>query len=161
RLPLQGQQGVGAEGGQGHLRQLAGGPGRQGKRRSGRTGQERPRRAWLRRAGVRDNEQAARRGCQESGWKVCGRDHREHPGGARPPAPANTPADFGVSLTNPPGDQAYPIASFTWLLVYRDQGNEAKGKALVKFPWWAIHDGQKYPGTLLYAPLPAPVVKQL
>ncbi len=54
-----------------------------------------------------------------------------------------------------------PIASFTWLLVYRDQPNEAKGKALVKFLWWAIHDGQKYPGTLLYAPLPAPVVKQL
>src|SRR5262249_27607148 len=76
-------------------------------------------------------------------------------------AATNMPADFRVSLTNPPGDQAYPIASFTWLLVYRDQGNEAKGKALVKFLWWAIHDGQKYPGTLLYAPLPAPVVKQL
>ena len=39
------------------------------------------------------------------------------------------PEDFRVSLTNAPGDQAYPIASFTWLLVYRDQANEAKGKA--------------------------------
>ena len=76
-------------------------------------------------------------------------------------AAANMPGDFRVSLTNPPGDHVYPIASFTWLLVYRDQPNEAKGKALVKFLWWAIHDGQKYPGTLLYAPLPAPVVKQL
>ena len=71
------------------------------------------------------------------------------------------PTDFRVSLTNPPGAEAYPIASFTWLLVYKDQPNEAKGKALVKFLWWAIHDGQKYPSALLYAPLPAPVVKQL
>ena len=76
-------------------------------------------------------------------------------------AAASMPGDFRVSLTNPPGEQAYPIASFTWLLVYRDQPSEAKGKALVKFLWWAIHDGQKYPGTLLYAPLPAPVVKQI
>jgi phosphate transport system substrate-binding protein len=76
-------------------------------------------------------------------------------------AASNMPEDFRVSLTNAPGDQAYPIASFTWLLVYRDQANEVKGKALVKFLWWAIHDGQKYPGALLYAPLPAPVVKQL
>jgi phosphate transport system substrate-binding protein len=76
-------------------------------------------------------------------------------------AAGNMPDDFRVSLTNAPGDQAYPIASFTWLLVYRDQANGAKGKALVKFLWWAIHDGQKYPGALLYAPLPAPVVKQL
>ena len=76
-------------------------------------------------------------------------------------AAGNMPDDFRVSLTNAPGDQAYPIASFTWLLVYKDQANEAKGKALVKFLWWAIHDGQKYPGALLYAPLPAPLVKQL
>ncbi len=73
----------------------------------------------------------------------------------------NMPADFRVSLTNAPGDTAYPIASFTWLLVYKDQPNEAKGKLLTKFLWWAIHDGQKYPSDLLYAPLPAPVVKQI
>jgi len=76
-------------------------------------------------------------------------------------AAKSMPADFRVSLTNPPGTDAYPIASFTWLLVYKDQPNESKGKALVKFLWWAIHDGQKYPAALLYAPLPAPVVKQL
>jgi phosphate transport system substrate-binding protein len=73
----------------------------------------------------------------------------------------NMPADFRISLTNPPGTDAYPIASFTWLLVYKDQPNEEKGKALVKFLWWAIHEGQKYPSALLYAPLPAPVVKQI
>ena len=71
------------------------------------------------------------------------------------------PADFRVSLTNAPGESAYPIASFTWLLLYRDQPDATKGKALVKFLWWAIHDGQKYAPELLYAPLPTEVVKQI
>ena len=71
------------------------------------------------------------------------------------------PADFRVSLTNPPGEDAYPIASFTWLLVYKDQPNELKGRALVKFLWWMSHEGQKYADDLLYAPLPPPVVKQI
>jgi len=71
------------------------------------------------------------------------------------------PADFRVSLTNPPGDDAYPIASFTWLLVYKEQANQEKGRALVQFLSWAIHDGQKYAPDLLYAPLPSPVVKQI
>jgi phosphate transport system substrate-binding protein len=76
-------------------------------------------------------------------------------------AASSMPADFRVSLTNAPGDKAYPIASFTWLLVYKHQPDEMKGKLLTKFLWWAIHDGQKYPSDLLYAPLPAPVVKQI
>jgi phosphate transport system substrate-binding protein len=76
-------------------------------------------------------------------------------------AAATMPADFRVSLTNAAGDDAYPIASFTWLLVYREQPNETKGKAIVNFLWWAIHDGQKFTTDLLYAPLPAPVVKQI
>jgi phosphate transport system substrate-binding protein len=71
------------------------------------------------------------------------------------------PADFRVSLTNPPGEKAYPIASFTWLLVYRDQSDAGKGRAMVKFLWWASHEGQKYAADLLYAPLPAEVVKQI
>lgn len=71
------------------------------------------------------------------------------------------PSDFRVSLTNAPGDHAYPIASFTWLLVYKDQPDERKGRALVKFLWWMIHDGQKYTTDLLYAPLPPQVVKQI
>jgi phosphate transport system substrate-binding protein len=71
------------------------------------------------------------------------------------------PADFRVSLTNPPGEDAYPIASFTWLLVYKEQADPTKGLALVKFLRWAIHEGQKYTADLLYAPLPAPVVKQI
>jgi len=71
------------------------------------------------------------------------------------------PADFRVSLTNPPGDDAYPIASFTWLLVYKEQPNEIKGRAIVKFLWWMSHEGQKMAPDLHYAPLPAPVVKQI
>jgi phosphate transport system substrate-binding protein len=71
------------------------------------------------------------------------------------------PADFRVSLTNPPGDEAYPIASFTWLLVYKEQPSELKGRALVKFLWWMSHEGQRYADDLLYAPLPTPVVKQI
>jgi phosphate transport system substrate-binding protein len=71
----------------------------------------------------------------------------------------NLPADFRVSLTNSPGEAAYPIASFTWLLLYEDQAEPTKGQALVKFLWWAIHDGQKYASDLLYAPLPPEVVK--
>lgn len=76
-------------------------------------------------------------------------------------AAKNTPSDFRVSLTNPPGEDAYPIASFTWLLVYKDQPHQVKGQALVKFLWWAIHDGQKYTSDLLYAPLPSQVVSQI
>lgn len=71
------------------------------------------------------------------------------------------PSDFRVSLTDAPGENAYPVASFTWLLVYQEQPDEAKGAALVRFLWWAIHEGQKYASELLYAPLPAPVVKRV
>jgi len=68
------------------------------------------------------------------------------------------PVDFRVSITNAKGKNAYPISSFTYLLVYQDQTDAAKGKALVDFLWWAIHDGQKLAGTLDYAPLPRTVV---
>jgi len=76
-------------------------------------------------------------------------------------AAKNMPSDFRVSLTNPPGDDAYPIASFTWLLVYKEQSDLTKGQALVKFLQWAIHHGQRYTSDLLYAPLPPQVVKQI
>jgi phosphate transport system substrate-binding protein len=71
------------------------------------------------------------------------------------------PADFRVSLTNAPGEKAYPIASFTWLLVYKEQSDEAKGKAVANFLYWATTEGQKYAADLLYAPLPPQVVKQV
>src|SRR5262249_41242524 len=76
-------------------------------------------------------------------------------------AAAEMPPDFRVSLTNAPGPDAYPIASFTWLLVYREQPDEVKGKAIGAFPWVRPPAGQKYAADLLYAPPPAPVVKQI
>jgi phosphate transport system substrate-binding protein len=74
---------------------------------------------------------------------------------------ATMPADFRVSLTDAPGEAAYPVAGFTWFLVYREQPDPAKGRALVTFLWWAIHDGQAYAPELRYAPLPAAVVTRV
>ena len=68
------------------------------------------------------------------------------------------PPDFRVSITNAPGKNAYPIASFTWLLFYESPKDKAKAKAMVDFMRWALADGQKYAPDLGYAPLPASVV---
>lgn len=64
-----------------------------------------------------------------------------------------------VSIVNPPGANSYPIASFTYILIYKDQPDRDKGVALVRFLWWIIHDGQKYSSDLTYAPLPDKVIK--
>jgi phosphate transport system substrate-binding protein len=74
-------------------------------------------------------------------------------------ATAQIPADFRVSLTNAPGKEAYPIASFTWLLLYEDAPDKAQSKILVDFVRWATADGQKYARELGYAPLPQNVVE--
>jgi phosphate transport system substrate-binding protein len=66
----------------------------------------------------------------------------------------DVPDDLRLSITNAPGDEAYPISSFTWILVYQQSPDAAKGKALVDFLWWATHDGQSLAGQLHYAPLP-------
>jgi phosphate transport system substrate-binding protein len=73
--------------------------------------------------------------------------------------PANT--DFRVSVVNAPGKDAYPISSFTWMLVYTTQPDARKGKALVDFVRWGIHDGQQFCKALQYAPLPDNIVKML
>jgi phosphate transport system substrate-binding protein len=75
-------------------------------------------------------------------------------------ASAQTPDDLRVSITNSAGPDAYPISSYTYILVYKDQKNAEKGKALVDFLWWGIHDGEKFTGTD-YAPLPAEIVKRV
>ena len=62
--------------------------------------------------------------------------------------------DFRVSITNPDGDKAYPIASFTWLLLHKQYDDAAKATALVKFVWWAETEGQARTEPLGYAPLP-------
>jgi len=75
-------------------------------------------------------------------------------------ATANIPADFRVSITDAPGARSYPISSFTWLLVYRQQSDHAKGQAIVNFLNWALTGGQKDAAPLNYAPLPAAVVNK-
>jgi phosphate transport system substrate-binding protein len=71
---------------------------------------------------------------------------------------AEMPEDLRVSITNAAGDGAYPISGYTYLLIYKDMDNQAKGQTLAKFLWWAIHDGQKQAKDLGYAPLPSEVV---
>src|SRR2546421_8313562 len=62
--------------------------------------------------------------------------------------------DFRVSITNSQGAQAYPAASFTWLLVHKTYSDTAKARALVHFIWWAETEGQAKAPELGYAPLP-------
>jgi phosphate transport system substrate-binding protein len=64
------------------------------------------------------------------------------------------PADFRVSITNAPGKDAYPISSFTWLLIPAQSKDAAKGKILSDFLNWMVTDGQKMTSALAYAPLP-------
>jgi phosphate transport system substrate-binding protein len=76
-------------------------------------------------------------------------------------AEVEMPEDYRVSITDAPGPDSYPISAFTYLLVYRDQPDAAKGAALLHFIWWAIHERQKSAPSLDYAPLPKPVVKKI
>lgn len=63
-------------------------------------------------------------------------------------------ADFRVSITNSPGKDAYPISSFTWLLIPAQSKDPAKGKILADFLNWMVSDGQKMTSALAYASLP-------
>lgn len=72
---------------------------------------------------------------------------------------ANTmPADFRVSIANAPGPAAYPIASFTWMLLPRDAKDRNKAAILKAFLAWGLTEGQKFAPGLSYAPLSKPVV---
>jgi phosphate transport system substrate-binding protein len=67
--------------------------------------------------------------------------------------------DFRVSITNPPGAEAYPIASFTWLLVRKDARDATKARLIRNFVTWMIGpEAQKMALELKYAPLPSEVV---
>lgn len=68
------------------------------------------------------------------------------------------PDDMKVMITNSTNPDAYPICGFTWVLAYVNQTNQAKGEALVKVLWWAIHDGQQYCASLNYGSLSADTV---
>jgi phosphate transport system substrate-binding protein len=71
------------------------------------------------------------------------------------------PADFRVSITNAPGKDAYPISSFTWLLIPTQSKDAAKGKILADFLGWMATDGQKMTSSLSYAPLPENVAAKV
>lgn len=71
------------------------------------------------------------------------------------------PADFRVSITNAPGKDAYPVSSFTWLLIPAQSKDAAKGKIIADFLSWMVNDGQKMTADLSYAPLPDSVVTKV
>src|SRR5260221_9138257 len=73
---------------------------------------------------------------------------------------ATTPDDLRVSITDAAGATAYPISSYTYILAYKTQSDATKGKTLVDFLWWGIHDGEKFAKELQYAPLPDEIVKR-
>jgi len=68
------------------------------------------------------------------------------------------PDDFRVSITNAPGKDAYPISSFTWLLIPEKIADPTKKKAIKDFLAWMLADGQAMTSALSYAPLPKAVV---
>jgi phosphate transport system substrate-binding protein len=73
------------------------------------------------------------------------------------------PTDLRLHIVNAAGPQSYPIATYTYILIYKDMSANpsttmAKAQALAHFLWWAIHDGQQYSSALIYVPLPANVV---
>ena len=74
---------------------------------------------------------------------------------------ANIPDDFRFSMTNAPGNDAYPITGATWLLVYQQQKDAAKGKKLVEFLKWALTKGEGMAKDLNYAPLPESIQQRV
>lgn len=74
---------------------------------------------------------------------------------------ASMPADLRVSIVDAPGEKAYPISAFTYVLVYADTPDARRGEALARFLWWAVHEGQQFAPPLHYARLPPEVVAKV
>ncbi|MFP5236295.1 MAG: phosphate ABC transporter substrate-binding protein PstS [Acidobacteriota bacterium] len=70
------------------------------------------------------------------------------------------PKDLRVSITNPPGDDAYPIASFSWIIAPQQDTNSANGKVLMDLLSWCVKSGQSESSSLDYAPLPQNVAQK-
>jgi phosphate transport system substrate-binding protein len=70
------------------------------------------------------------------------------------------PKDFRVSITDAPGQGAYPVSSFTWILMFEDPKDKAQAKVMVDFMKWALGDGQALAGELGYSRLPADLARQ-
>jgi phosphate transport system substrate-binding protein len=75
-------------------------------------------------------------------------------------AAKDMPDDFRVSITNAPGNEAYPISTFTWLLIPEKIQDTGKRKAITEFLHWMLTSGQGMAATLTYAPLPKAVVSK-
>lgn len=71
-----------------------------------------------------------------------------------------TPDDLRASITDAAGQNAYPISSYVYLLIYKEQQDERIGQTLVDFMTWGINDGQRFAQQLYYSPLPAGMVKR-
>ncbi len=71
-----------------------------------------------------------------------------------------TPDDLRASITDAAGPNAYPISSYVYVLIYKDQPDEAVGRTLVDFLTWGINDGQRFAQPLYYSPLPQGMVKR-
>ncbi len=72
---------------------------------------------------------------------------------------ATLPPDLRGSVVDSAGEQSYPVATLTYLLVYSDQTDPIRGRALADFLRWTLHEGQQYAAQLGYAPLPTKVVQ--
>lgn len=73
---------------------------------------------------------------------------------------AETPDDLRVTITDAAGEHAYPISSYVYVLMYKDQPDEVLGRTLVDFLTWGINDGQRFAQPLYYSPLPQEMVKR-
>jgi phosphate transport system substrate-binding protein len=73
---------------------------------------------------------------------------------------ANLPDNMEVMITDSANPAAYPISGFTWLLVYENQTDAAKGDAVAQLTWWMLHEGQKYALPLEYAPLKGAAIRK-
>ena len=76
-------------------------------------------------------------------------------------ATAKVPSDFRGEILNQKGAAAYPVCGFTWIVVHRNQANQAAGSALKDFLTWALTDGQVYAKELYYAPLPKSLAERV
>jgi phosphate transport system substrate-binding protein len=76
-------------------------------------------------------------------------------------AAVTLPADLQVSITDPTGENSYPIVTYTWVMAYKTYENPDEAKALKDVLKWSLNEGQKYSEELGYVPLPQPVVAKV
>ena len=87
-------------------------------------------------------------------------EYSQTKGEAAAGASKTMPEDFRVSITNAPGKNAYPVSSFTWLLIPASAKDPGKGKIITDFLSWMLDAGQSMTASLEYAPLPQAVVEK-